>query len=209
MTAAKMKILPENVIASLTDIFNVIKESQKIPEQWYDCNVIAIQKCGRSDELAENKRPISIYSLNRRIFEKIMLRRLIWWLENNKILSPTQYGFRKGKGCQDCVALLVLEIKLAFQRKEMLVAVFLDIKAAFDNVNVREIIVKLNECGMPIEWCKLIWNLMKKRRNHFMIDNRISEINTCYSRLSQGLSLPPTLFNVDICDIGNQMEFPV
>jgi hypothetical protein len=63
MSAAKMKLLPENVILSLTNVFNTIKESQQIPEEWYDCKVIAIQKCGRPGDLAENKRPISIYIL--------------------------------------------------------------------------------------------------------------------------------------------------
>ncbi len=105
----------------------------------------------------------------------------MWWLENNGILSPTQFGFRKRKGCQDCVALLVSEIKLAFQRKEMMVAVFLDIKAAYNNVDVKGLIQKLNENGKQL----------------------------CHRSLCQGLPLPPTLFNVDINDIGDQMKLPV
>jgi hypothetical protein len=37
MSAAKLKLLPANIIESLTITFNTIKESQNIPEEWYDC----------------------------------------------------------------------------------------------------------------------------------------------------------------------------
>jgi hypothetical protein len=52
----------------------------------------------------------------------------------NGILSPTQYGFRKGKGTRDCLAMLTTDISTSFDMKVQTVAAFLDIIGAYDNV---------------------------------------------------------------------------
>jgi glycyl-tRNA synthetase alpha subunit len=41
-----------------------------------------------------------------------------FWAEKNSILSPTQYGFRKGKGTQDCLAMLTTDISKSFEMKK-------------------------------------------------------------------------------------------
>jgi hypothetical protein len=41
---------------------------------------------------------------------KIFSSRLNFWAEDNGILSPNQYDFRKGTGMRDCLALLTNEI---------------------------------------------------------------------------------------------------
>jgi hypothetical protein len=45
-----------------------------------------------------------------------------------------QYGFRKGKGTRDYLAILVTDINNSFEMKEQTVAAFLDISGAYDNV---------------------------------------------------------------------------
>jgi hypothetical protein len=37
----------------------------------------------------------------------------------NGILSPTQYGFRKGKGTRDCLAMLTTDISTSFEMKKL------------------------------------------------------------------------------------------
>lgn len=64
-------------------------------------------------------------------------------------LSSTQYGFRKGKSTRDCLAILLTDIKLAFSEKKIVGAVFLDIKAAYDNINIETFIQQMNGKGAP------------------------------------------------------------
>jgi hypothetical protein len=44
--------------------------------------------------------------------------RLEFWADGNGILSPTQYGFRKGEGTQNCLALLMTDISTSFEMKK-------------------------------------------------------------------------------------------
>jgi hypothetical protein len=60
---------------------------------------------------------ISMLPCARKLFEKIILTRLVYKAERYEILSSTQYGFRKGRGTRNCVALLSTAIQSAFERK--------------------------------------------------------------------------------------------
>ena len=46
------------------------------------------------------------YSSSVKIFEKIVSRRLIHFLESNSLLPPSQFSYRRGQGT--CDALLIL-----------------------------------------------------------------------------------------------------
>jgi hypothetical protein len=58
-----------------------------------------------------------------------------WWLEKNQKFSETQYVFRQNKGCTDNLAILTTEIIKAFEERNVVSALFLDIKSAYDNVH--------------------------------------------------------------------------
>ena len=46
-----------------------------------------------------NYRPISLTSHAIKIFEKVMRKNLVHYLEDNNLLSNNQHGFRKGRRC--------------------------------------------------------------------------------------------------------------
>jgi hypothetical protein len=54
--------------------------------------------------------------------------------EKSGILSRTQFGLRKGKGATGCLAVLTTEVEPAFHLKNQILAAFLDIARAYDNV---------------------------------------------------------------------------
>jgi hypothetical protein len=64
----------------------------------------------------------------------MLSKRLDIWAERNNVLSSTQYGFRKGKGIKDCLAILTTDINNSFDMKEQTIAAFLDISEAYNNV---------------------------------------------------------------------------
>ena len=66
------------------------------------------------------------------MFESLLLEQVEMWAENENILSPTQYGFRKGKSTRDCIAIITADIKIGFQEKMYTIVVFLDITSAYD-----------------------------------------------------------------------------
>jgi len=57
-----------------------------------------------------NYRPISLLTSFSKIFEKAIYIRLTEYLLNNKILSDSQYGFRKGLATENAIFKLINEI---------------------------------------------------------------------------------------------------
>jgi hypothetical protein len=92
---------------------------------------------------------------------QLICTRLDIWAERNKVLSPMQYGFSKGKGTKDCPAILTTDINNSFEMKEQTVAAFLDISRAYDNVILCEVMV---ERELSIHIIRLLWNLLKKKK---------------------------------------------
>jgi hypothetical protein len=64
----------------------------------------------------------------------MLLLRFELWAEKSGILSETQFGFRKGKGTTDYLAVLTTEVKTAFHLKNQVLVAFLTIAGAYDNV---------------------------------------------------------------------------
>ena len=77
-----------------------------------------------------NYRPISITPCLARLFEKIILRRLIKFLSKNKILINQQSGFRKGRQTLDKLVFLTQKATEAISEKKKLMCITFDIESA-------------------------------------------------------------------------------
>ena len=55
------------------------------------------------DSDVDNYRPITLLSNFNRIFEKIVFKRMESFIEQNNLLTPSQYGFRKAHSTQHVI----------------------------------------------------------------------------------------------------------
>ena len=131
-----LKQMPLNIKSMLTYIFNEIFNDGSVPEDWNKCTVLAIPKAKGNPDHYKSYRPICLLSCVRKTFERILFMRLDYWAEKFEKLSPTQYGFRKGKGTQNCIALFAYELQNTLCKKSMCLATFLDIESAYDDVDI-------------------------------------------------------------------------
>uniref|UniRef100_A0A2M4BAB0 Putative i-11 aae n=3 Tax=Anopheles marajoara TaxID=58244 RepID=A0A2M4BAB0_9DIPT len=192
--------LPDPGKRRLLRLFNDMLEFNIVPPEWREVKVIAILKPGKPPAEHDSYRPISMLSCLRKLLEKMILFRLDNWLESKGLLSNTQFGFRKGKGTNDCLALLVSEIELARSRKEMLASVFLDIKGAFDSVSINKLCQKLEYAGLGPKLNNFLYNLLAEKIMFFEAGSR-SETRTSFYGLPQGSCLSPLLYNFYVNDI--------
>ena len=63
----------------------------------------------------------------------------------------------------DCLTMLLNFIYAAFEQKQVVVVVFLDIRGAFDNVNIDILCARLRAMVVPVEVVKMIWAMMSER----------------------------------------------
>ena len=64
--------------------------------------------------------------------ERLVNNRLLYVLEKNNIICPYQSGFRKNRCTYDNLTRLEHDIQRAFEYRSSVLAVFLDIKKAYD-----------------------------------------------------------------------------
>jgi hypothetical protein len=112
------------------------------------------------------------------------------------VLSPTQYGFKKGTVTRDCLAILTTDINNTFEMKDQAVAAFLDISGAYDNVIIDILFEVMLEQKLPIHIIRLLWNLPKKKKLVFYVGGIEYLSRTRYKGLPQGSVLNPFLYSL-------------
>lgn len=93
----------------LLNILNGLIDSGFFPDSWHHSLVFFIPK-----SVAGKFRPISLTSCLLKIFERLVLFRLIWWVESAAILPAFQFGFCRRRSCLDNLGVLTAEIQRGF-----------------------------------------------------------------------------------------------
>ena len=111
-----LKHLPRSGIDFLVHIFNLSWSSHFFPSIWKTSSIIPIHKMGMPLDFPASFRPISLTSCVSKLFERIILSRLLFFLESNSILSPRQAGFRPGRSTLDQILYLSQSISDGFNK---------------------------------------------------------------------------------------------
>ena len=84
-----------------------------------------------------------------KLFERVIEKRLRKHLEDNGFFSKYQSGFRKSKSTNDHLFRLSQTIMESFNRGEHVIAAFLDVEKAFDNVWHNGLRYKIYQLDLP------------------------------------------------------------
>ena len=93
-------------------------------------------------------RPISLLSTLSKILERILNKRLTWFLESNNCLNQAQYGCRRGRSSTMALAELDAHIHTATSNNSRLNWVFFDLENAFPRVWTHLILSTLHSYGL-------------------------------------------------------------
>ena len=96
-----LKHLPRSGMDFLLHIFNLSWSSHSFPSIWKKSSIIPIHKMGKPLDTPASFQPISLTSCVLKLFERIVLSHLLFFLESNSILSPRQAGFGPGLSTLD------------------------------------------------------------------------------------------------------------
>ena len=105
-----------------------------IPTAWKIATLRMLLKPGKLLSLTASYRLISLVSSIMKLSERVIEQRLRSHLENIGSLNKHHSGFRRGNSTDDHLFRLSQSIMESFNREEHVVAVYLDIAQAFDNV---------------------------------------------------------------------------
>lgn len=204
-----IKELPSDAVRSLLDIYNIIWIKQVFPKTWKSAIVIPILKPNKNKTDKDSYRPISLTCCLCKILEKIVNKRLRGHLEDNNIISKFQSGFRENCSSTDCLTSLESNINDAFNNKQHLIAVCLDMEKAYDLVWRRRILELLTKQGLTGNIFHFVKNFLNDRTCKVKVNNILSNSVNIDNGVPQGSVISVTIFLLAINDIVNLIQPPV
>jgi hypothetical protein len=118
-------------------VFNTVLRKQYFPSAWKYVHVVSMRKPGKDPMLPSSYRLISLLDTVGKLFEDILLTRVLREVNGCGPLRDEQFGFRPRHSTTLQLARLVERVHRNFDEKRLIGAVFLDVAEAFDTVWVR------------------------------------------------------------------------
>ncbi|CAK1593612.1 unnamed protein product [Parnassius mnemosyne] len=149
---------------AINKLLNRCFEISYFPKQWKIAHAIILPKFNKSDlSDPSSYRPIGLINVFGKLFEKLLSKRLTYHININNKTNPKQFGFKEQLSTSHALKNAVDIISRAKSKKELVIAVSLDIQAAFDNAWWPILFKRLTEIKCPRNIYKIILNYIKDR----------------------------------------------
>ena len=189
------------IVASLTHIFNLVISTGYISKDWKSARVTPISKLTR--ELIQPIAGQFLYSVIAKLFEKAIFNQVYKYLNDNKLLSKYQSGFRPMHSTLTALIDITDNWYVNIDDGLTNAILFIDLKKAFDAIDHEILLSKLELYGFKGASLKLFRDYLSDRTQVTVINDVNSETSFINCGVPQGSILAPLPFLLYIIDLPN------
>ena len=147
-----------------------------------------------------------------KVLEKLVYKCTYSFLDTNKLLYESQYGFRSKYSCENAITELTSEILKGAEWDRQTLSIFLDLSKAFDTLSHDFLLWKLKKYGIrgtTNHWFKSYLS-DRKLRSKCNIQGLSEPVYSTYHNIDygtpQGSCLGPLLFMIFVNDLHKQLQ---
>ena len=196
------------LVDPITVLMDKIYLTKSIPKQWLVSKTIPVFKNKGNSKDIENYRPIANLCSTSKIFEKLILKRILELQEasNIDLTGVNQHGFKKGKSTTTLSIELQSLIARALDEDQIGLVASLDLSSAFDVVNVNLLLKRLKIMGLPSDVIELISVWLRDRSFYVSVEGSNSITYDILLGTVQGSILGPVLYAIYVSPLSD-IEF--
>ena len=127
-------------------------------------------------------------------------------LENNNLINTYQNGFRPKRSTIQTVFEYTTDLYQNFNKYKDTVAVYVDLRKAFDTVSHEILLRKLKDFKLSDKYHNIFRNYLKNRQQQTLINNTVSKLMPVPYGVPQCSVLGPTFFILYINDVINVIK---
>ena len=175
-------------------------DSGEIPTLLKTSVITPIHKGGEK-HIPKNYRPVALTSHLIKIFEKVLRKHVVRYIEERNLLNPNQHGFRTGRSCLSQLVQHYDKITKAMEEGKNVDVIYLDYAKAFDKLDFYITLQKLRLLGISGKVYAWIRAFLIERKQIVHVKGAKSDPEPVISGVPQGSVIGPLLFLILLGDI--------
>lgn len=199
------KLVATELASTLTHMMNTCIDTSTFPFLWKISSISSISKVDRPT-VEKYYRPISILPTLSRVFEKLVMKQLITFIEEASLFGPCMSGFRNGHSTTTALLGARDYLKRSLNRGEVSLLVLADFSKAFDTVRLSTALRKMHCLGFSRILWKWMLSYLSDRRQFVQFDDKCSDMECVTFGVPQGSILGSLIFNLYVVDLKGSVE---